>query len=153
MIIFGQSSARDIRIVPGCCDTSILMGIPYIRHFDEEDCERREFSPGPRWRIAPSYPGWSKTAFVEMRNRTEPEPKYCPFCSAPVPEIVLRDTGDRPVHNSDNGNYCDVCDKRNNECECNYPELRYMVAGSDNDLSELDKAYEQHIKECRQYDD
>ncbi len=57
---------------------------------------------------------------------TMPEPKFCPYCAAPIPRMVRKTAlPENLCKITDGGYYCDACGKRCNECLCLPPEAAF----------------------------
>lgn len=97
---------------------SVFLGYPY------------KTSDGRRAGIDTPYkdikPSWFVYSYNEFNELSKTEASYCPFCNTPVPEIELSNDF-RKVHDSSDGNYCDTCNKRNNECNCLPPQYRWKI--------------------------
>jgi hypothetical protein len=121
-----EEEARDkeyIRrrfVTPECCqkmqDTAVICLI-LPDTFGDGDIE----TP-PKWMVRAAY------AMSHEHHRWQ-DAHFCPYCAAPVPEIVKRDTGDAKLMIADDG-YCKVCGERCMCCRCLSGVFRWMPKGS-----------------------
>jgi hypothetical protein len=91
------------------------------------------------------------------------EATRCPFCGAKLPDPVPRKEKPEKIHRTLDGDYCDTCVGRNENCECfppqwhwQWPEIPNYVLSklSDRELLELlQHTEEQQMRELSHYSD
>lgn len=124
---------RQFHLVPGCCPaTSTHEPVYILARFDSDDVyEKNGVDCKPRWRMSPySTHQWLRPRDNPWtRDEDQPSPVVCPFCTQPLPKIVLRKVPlVGPVRSiTDGGDYCDTCRERLMCCACWPHEAKWQV--------------------------
>jgi hypothetical protein len=114
-------------ITPECCDDAKISGAVFLR-FDEA------ILYGNSKGQAGFKPSWVTRGYAFDGVPYAARAKYCPFCAAPVPPIVPRQTAEKICSVTDGGYYCDTCKERLIGCTCMAPEYAWRPAANHADL-------------------
>ncbi len=111
---------RHKRVTPNCCERVRTSQAVYLAISVEWRQGNRNAKPV--WCIAGANI-WGGLEAVRA--------DFCPFCGAPLPEIVRVPVGRRKFATcSDGGYYCDTCGERLRACECFPPTHQWGPANT-----------------------
>jgi hypothetical protein len=121
--LFSERHAEQLRAipVPTCCsDAQHFPAVFFsVNCFYEEDEETLYGT----WRVRLHDELF--TARNGNLRPTAPAPKFCPFCGTALPKMQLKEGGLGNVCQTSDGNYCDTCKERLQNCTCDPMESAY----------------------------
>lgn len=103
---------------PTCCESARRFAAVFLGYVDWESTER-----GVRWHASTSRDVDDGFRRADGRSwEPAPEPRFCPFCAAPLPAMARKKDPPRPLQACVDGNYCATCGERVDACGC-YPAM------------------------------
>lgn len=121
--------------LPTCCEAATKYpAVTFQVDFqdpDEDaefDEEKPPFTGKGRWYVilSDTFKQERAAQYEDYYRTPHPEPKFCPYCGAGLPKMVLKDPVPETVCRVlDGGYYCSTCRDRLNECVCDPPSSAF----------------------------
>jgi methionyl-tRNA synthetase len=106
-----------------------------ILNYDIEKCKGKNLeyfkTHKPNWVICTGHPIWDNMDDVDKYLNIKDQIFYCPYCATLLPKIRLIDDCSYDENEirllSDNGWYCNTCQKQIRDCKCLQPENLWTI--------------------------
>jgi hypothetical protein len=106
-------------VSPTCCSESLTNKSVYLEL--PESFYEGDLTTPPTWKMK------GHIKFKQIHHRGPVAPKFCPFCSKKLPEIIPSNEVKKIRTVTDGGYYCATCGDRLRTCKCLPGEFRWKA--------------------------